>query len=145
MLTLIPFVMIRGAHLPTLVAGPASADYGRLAARRHALTPVRPALAIVRRRRRRRLAMRHDAPRWFERDLLGGPLPPILLLTLGMSLAIAPLTTLLVSVIGGPARPGGNNEERTYRQKETAHEDPNHHRRHLRDPRHLDGRPHLRP
>ena len=55
--------------------------------------------------------------------------------------------TRSVSVISRPARPGGNNEERrpTYRQKEKAHEDPNHHRRHLRRPRLLDGRPHLRP
>ena len=50
-----------------------------------------------------------------------------------------------MSVISRPARPGGNNEERrpTYRQKEKAHEDPNHHRRHLRRLRLLDGRPHL--
>ena len=55
--------------------------------------------------------------------------------------------TRSVSLISRPARPGGNNEERrpTYRQKEKAHEDPNHHRRHLRRPRLLDGRPHLRP
>jgi MFS family permease len=100
MLTLIPFVMIRGAHLPRPgLHPPASADCGRLAARRHALPPVRPALAIVRRRHRRRLGMRHDAPCRFERDLLGGHLPPILLLSLGMSLAIAPLTTLVLTSV----------------------------------------------
>jgi len=70
---------------------PASADYGRLAARRHALPPVRPALAIVRRRRRRRLGMRHDAPCRFRTRPIGRTSSaPILLLSLGMSLAIAP-------------------------------------------------------
>ena len=44
-------------------------------------------------------------------------------------------------------RPGRNNEERrpTYMQREEAHEDPNHHRRHLRRPSLLDGRRRLRP
>ena len=79
----------------------ASADYGRLAAHRHALSPVRPALAIVRRRRCSRLGIRHDAPRIrVERDLLGCTSPsPILLLPLVMSLAIAPLTTLVLTSV----------------------------------------------
>jgi hypothetical protein len=48
-----------------------------------------------------------------------------------------------VSVISRPARPGANNEERrpTYKQIEKAHEDPNHHRRHVRRHSLLDGRP----
>src|SRR6185369_9282362 len=78
---------------------PASADYCRFAPRRHALPPVRPALAIVRRRCRRRLGMRHGAPYRFECDLLGGHLPPILLLSVGMILAIAPLTTLVLTSV----------------------------------------------
>jgi peptide-methionine (R)-S-oxide reductase len=46
-----------------------------------------------------------------------------------------------------PLEAAGNNEERrpTSRQREKAHEDPNHYRHHLRRPRLLDGQPHLRP
>ena len=61
----------------------ASADYGRLAAHRHALSPVRPALAIVRRRRCRRLGIRHDAPSSGRTRPIGRTSPsPILLLRL---------------------------------------------------------------
>jgi hypothetical protein len=55
--------------------------------------------------------------------------------------------TRSVSAISRPARPGRNNEERrpTYRQKEKAHEDPNHNHSYLHRPRFRDGRLRLRP
>jgi predicted MFS family arabinose efflux permease len=111
--------------------------------------------------------------------------PPILLLALGISLAIAPLTTLVltsvesdragtasgvnsavsragslfaIALLGGVLQQGGPQLFSGFhmamalaavacvtRQREKAHEDPNHYRRHLRHPRLLDGRPHLRP
>jgi len=80
MLTLIPFVMIRARHCPTLVAGLAFIPLQVLitvvsAARRHALPPVGGA-CHVRRRRRRRLGYAMTLPCRFERDLLGGYLSP---------------------------------------------------------------------
>jgi hypothetical protein len=64
-----------------------------------AVGPVRPALAIVR-RRRRGLGMRHGAPCRFERDLLGGHLSPHPVAGAGHEpLAIAPLTTLVLTSV----------------------------------------------
>jgi hypothetical protein len=105
MLTMIPFVMIRGVHLPipTLVAGLAFIPLQVL------ITVVSPlagmlcrrfgrALAVVRRRRRRGLGMRPGAPCRLERELLGGHLSPDPVAGAG-HLASAPLTTLvLISV-----------------------------------------------
>ena len=104
MLTLIPFVMIRGAHLPTLVAGLAFIPLQVL------ITVVSPLAGMLCRRFGRRLplfaggavvalgcamALRVGSNATYWADIF----PPILLLALGMSLAIAPLTTLvLISV-----------------------------------------------
>jgi len=104
MLTLIPFVMIRGAHLSTLVAGLAFIPLQIL------ITVVSPLVGILCRRFGRRLPL-----------FAGGAVvglgcamacrvgvnatywavffPPILLLSLGMSLAIAPLTTLVLTSV----------------------------------------------
>ena len=104
MLTLIPFVMIRGARLPTLAAGLAFIPLQVLVA------VVSPLAGILCRRLGRRfplfaggciaalgcamsLRIGSDATYWAD------IFPAVLLLALGMSLAIAPLTTLvLVSV-----------------------------------------------
>ena len=104
MLTLIPFVMIRGAHLPTLVAGLAFIPLQVL------ITVVSPLAGMLCRRFGRRLplfagsavvslgcamALRIGPKATYWADIF----PSILLLALGMSLAIAPLTTLvLISV-----------------------------------------------
>jgi MFS family permease len=132
MLTLIPFVMIRGAHLPTLVAGlafiPLQVQQRGLTRRvplRHRPARRRPAggrssavLRIphsdgcrrggVRSRHARGVHYRAGAPRRLHPARL----------------------TRSVSVISRPTRPGGNSEERrpTCRQNQKA-----------------DGRPHLRP
>src|SRR5499433_122664 len=94
MLTLIPFVMIRGAHLPTLVAGLAFIPLQVL------ITVVSPLAGMLCRRFGRRLplfaggavvalgcaaALRVGSNATYWADIF----PPILLLALGMSLAIA--------------------------------------------------------
>jgi MFS family permease len=101
MLTLIPFVMIRGAHLPTLVAGLAFIPLQVL------ITVVSPLAGMLCRQFGRRLplfggdavaslgcamALRIGPNATFWADIF----PSILLLALGMSLAIAPLTTLVL-------------------------------------------------
>jgi MFS family permease len=104
MLTLIPFVMIQGAHLPTLVAGLAFIPLQVL------ITVVSPLAGMLCRRFGRRLplfaggvvvalgcamALRigPNATYWADFFL------PILLLAVGMSLAIAPLTTLVLTSV----------------------------------------------
>ncbi|MGY3076916.1 putative MFS family arabinose efflux permease [Bradyrhizobium sp. LM6.10] len=102
MLTLIPFVMIRGAHLPTLVAGLAFTPLEVL------ITVVSPLAGMLCRRFGRRLplfaggavvasgctmALRVGATYWAD------IFPSILLLALGPSLAIAPLTTLVLTSV----------------------------------------------
>src|SRR5262245_25584672 len=104
MLTLIPFVMIRGAHLPTLVAGLAFIPLQVL------ITVVSPLAGMLCHRFGRRLplfaggavvalgcamAIRvgSNATYWAE------IFPPILLLALGMSLVNAPLTTLVLTSV----------------------------------------------
>src|SRR5262249_10469021 len=112
MLTLIPFVMIRGAHLSTLVAGLAFIPLQVL------ITVVSPLAGMLCRRFGRRLplfaggavvalgcaaALRVGSNATYWADIF----PPILLLALGMSLAIAPLTTLVLTSVepdrAGPA------------------------------------------
>jgi EmrB/QacA subfamily drug resistance transporter len=109
MLTLIPFVMIRGARLPTLMAGLAFIPLQVL------ITVVSPLAGMLCRRFGRRLplfaggavvasgcamALRIGPSATYWADIF----PSILLLALGMSLAIAPLTTLvLTSVESGRA------------------------------------------
>jgi EmrB/QacA subfamily drug resistance transporter len=104
MLTLIPFVIIRGAHLPTLVAGLAFIPLQVL------ITVVSPLAGILCRRFGRRLplfaggavvalgcalTLRVGSNATYWTDIF----PPILLLSLGMSLAIAPLTTLVLTSV----------------------------------------------
>jgi len=101
MLTLIPFVMIRGAHLPTLVAGLAFIPLQVL------ITVVSPLAGMLCRKFGRRsplfgggavaalgcaMALRIGPNATYWADIF----PSILLLALGMSLAIAPLTTLVL-------------------------------------------------
>jgi EmrB/QacA subfamily drug resistance transporter len=103
-LTLIPFVMIRGAHLPTLVAGLAFIPLQVL------ITVVSPLAGMLCRRFGRRLplfaggavvalgcamTLRVGSNATYWADIF----PPILLLSLGMSLAIAPLTTLVLTSV----------------------------------------------
>jgi EmrB/QacA subfamily drug resistance transporter len=104
MLTLIPFVMIRGAHLPTLMAGLAFIPLQLL------ITVVSPLAGTLCRRFGRRLplfaggvvaalgcamALRIGPNASYWADIF----PSILLLALGMSLAIAPLTTLVLTSV----------------------------------------------
>jgi MFS family permease len=104
MMTLIPFVMIQGAHLPTLVAGLAFIPLQVL------ITVVSPLAGILCRRFGRRLplcagsavvalgcamALRVGPNATYWADIF----PSILLLALGMSLAIAPLTTLVLTSV----------------------------------------------
>jgi len=104
LLTLIPFVMIRGARLPTLVAGLAFIPLQVL------ITVVSPLAGMLCRRFGRRpplftgaavvalgcaMALRIGANATYWADIF----PPILLLALGMSLAIAPLTTLVLTSV----------------------------------------------
>jgi EmrB/QacA subfamily drug resistance transporter len=104
MLTLIPFVMIRGAHLPTLVAGMAFIPLQLL------VTVVSPLAGMLCRRFGRRLplfaggvvaalgcamALRIGPNATYWSDIF----PSVLLLALGMSLAIAPLTTLVLTSV----------------------------------------------
>ncbi|WOH80966.1 MFS transporter [Bradyrhizobium sp. BEA-2-5] len=104
MLTLIPFVMIRGAHLPTLVAGLAFIPLQVL------ITVVSPLAGMLCRRFGRRLplfaggavaasgctmALRVGPNATYWADIF----PSVLLLALGMSLAIAPLTTLVLTSV----------------------------------------------
>jgi EmrB/QacA subfamily drug resistance transporter len=104
MLTLIPFVMIRGAHLPTVVAGLAFIPLQVL------ITVVSPLAGMLCRRVGRRLplfaggavvalgcamALRIGPNATYWADIF----PPIVLLALGMSLAIAPLTTLVLTSV----------------------------------------------
>ncbi|MGY4406476.1 MFS transporter [Bradyrhizobium sp. USDA 3315] len=104
MLTLIPFVMIRGAHLPTLMAGLAFIPLQVL------ITVVSPLAGILYRGFGRRLplfaggavvalgcalTLRVGSNATYWADIF----PPILLLSLGMSLAIAPLTTLVLTSV----------------------------------------------
>jgi EmrB/QacA subfamily drug resistance transporter len=103
-LTLIPFVMIRGAHLPTLVAGLAFIPLQVL------ITVVSPLAGMLCRGFGRRLPLfaggavvalgcammlRVGSNATYWADIF----PPILLLSLGMSLAIAPLTTLVLTSV----------------------------------------------
>ena len=104
MLTLIPFVMIRGAHLSTLVAGLAFIPLQVL------ITVVSPLAGMLCRRFGRRLplfaggavvalrctvALRVGPNATYWADIF----PSILLLALGMSLAVAPLTTLVLTSV----------------------------------------------
>jgi EmrB/QacA subfamily drug resistance transporter len=104
MLTLIPFVMIRGVHLPTLVAGLAFIPLQVL------IAIVSPLAGMLCRRFGRRLplfaggavvalacavALRVDSNAIYWADIFA----PILLLALGMSVAIAPLTTLVLTSV----------------------------------------------
>lgn len=104
MLTLIPFVMIRGAQLPTLLAGLAFIPLQVL------ITLVSPFAGTLCRRFGRRLplfgggiivamgcalSLRIGPSASYWADIF----PPILLLSLGMSLAIAPLTTLVLTSV----------------------------------------------
>jgi EmrB/QacA subfamily drug resistance transporter len=104
MLTLIPFVMIRGAHLPTLMAGLAFIPLQLL------ITVVSPLAGALCRGFGRRLplfaggavvalgctmALRIGPNATYWADIF----PSILLLALGMSLAIAPLTTLVLTSV----------------------------------------------
>ncbi|WP_407352095.1 MFS transporter [Luteimonas sp. R10] len=104
MLTLIPFVMIRGAHLPTLVAGLAFVPLQVL------IAVVSPLAGMLCRRFGRRLplfaggsvvalgcaiSLRIDSNATYWAHIF----PPVLLLALGMSLAIAPLTTLVLTSV----------------------------------------------
>lgn len=104
MLTLIPFVMIRGAHLPTLVAGLAFIPLQVL------IAVVSPLAGVLCRRFGRRLplfaggavvalgcamSLRIGSDATYWADIF----PAILLLALGMSLAIAPLTTLVLTSV----------------------------------------------
>jgi EmrB/QacA subfamily drug resistance transporter len=104
MLTLIPFVMIRGADLPTLVAGLAFIPLQVL------ITVVSPLAGILCRQFGRRtplfaggaiaslgcaMALRIGPNATYWADIF----PSILLLALGMSVAIAPLTTLVLTSV----------------------------------------------
>ncbi|WP_245344040.1 MFS transporter [Bradyrhizobium japonicum] len=104
MLTLIPFVMIRGAHLSTLVAGLAFIPLQVL------ITVVSPLAGMLCRRFGRRwplfaggavvasgctMALRIGPNATYWADIF----PSILLVALGMSLAIAPLTTLVLTSV----------------------------------------------
>lgn len=104
MLTLIPFVMIQGAHLPALVAGLAFIPLQVL------ITVVSPLAGVLCRRFGRRvplfaggavaalgciMALRIGPNATYWADIF----PSILLLALGMSLAIAPLTTLVLTSV----------------------------------------------
>jgi EmrB/QacA subfamily drug resistance transporter len=104
MLTLIPFVMIRGANLPTLMAGMAFIPLQVL------IAVVSPLAGMLCRRFGRRLpllaggavvalgcaiALRIGPNATYWADIF----PPILLLALGMSVAIAPLTTLVLTSV----------------------------------------------
>jgi Na+/melibiose symporter-like transporter len=104
MLTLIPFVMIRGAQLPTLVAGMAFIPLQVL------ITVVSPLAGVLCRWSGRRLplfaggavvalgcvmTLRVGSNATYWADIF----PSILLLSLGMSLAIAPLTTLVLTSV----------------------------------------------
>jgi EmrB/QacA subfamily drug resistance transporter len=104
MLTLIPFVMIRGAHLPTLMAGVAFIPLQVL------ITVVSPFADTLCRQFGRRLplfaggavvalgcamTLRIGSNATYWADIF----PPILLLALGMSAAIAPLTTLVLTSV----------------------------------------------
>ncbi|WFU30853.1 MFS transporter [Bradyrhizobium brasilense] len=104
MLTLIPFVMIRGAHLPALVAGLSFIPLQVL------ITAVSPLAGVLCRRFGRRvplfsggavatlgciMALRIGPSATYWADIF----PSILLLALGMSLAIAPLTTLVLTSV----------------------------------------------
>jgi EmrB/QacA subfamily drug resistance transporter len=104
MLTLIPFVMIRGAHLPALVAGLAFIPLQVL------ITVVSPLAGVLCRRFGRRvplfaggavvalgcfLALRVGPNAAYWADIF----PSILLLAFGMSLAVAPLTTLVLTSV----------------------------------------------
>ena len=103
-LILIPFVMIRGAHLPTLVAGLAFIPLQVL------ITVVSPLAGMLCRRFGRRLplfaggavvalgcamTLRVGSNATYWADIF----PSILLLSLGMSLAVAPLTTLVLTSV----------------------------------------------
>jgi predicted MFS family arabinose efflux permease len=103
-LTLIPFVMIRGAHLPTLVAGLAfiplqvlitvvSPLAGRLCRRFGRRLPLFAGSAVVALGCAMALRVGPNATYWAD------IFPSILLLALGMSLAIAPLTTLVLTSV----------------------------------------------
>jgi EmrB/QacA subfamily drug resistance transporter len=104
MLTLIPFVMIRGAHLPTLMAGVAFIPLQVL------ITVISPLAGMLCRQFGRRLplfagsvvvalgcamALRIGSNATYWADIF----PSILLLALGMSVAIAPLTTLVLTSV----------------------------------------------
>ncbi|MGY4476165.1 MFS transporter [Bradyrhizobium sp. USDA 3364] len=103
-LTLIPFVMIRGAHLPTLAAGLAFIPLQVL------ITVISPLAGMLCRQFGRRLplfaggavaalgcatALRIGPNATYWTDIF----PSILLLALGMSSAIAPLTTLVLTSV----------------------------------------------
>jgi MFS family permease len=109
-LTLIPFVMIRGAHLPTLAAGLAFIPMQVL------ITVVSPLAGMLCRQFGRRLplfsggavaalgcaiALRIGPNATYWADIF----PAIVLLALGMGLAIAPLTTLVLTSVE-PERAG---------------------------------------
>jgi len=104
LLTLIPFVMIQGAHLSTLMAGLAFIPLQVL------ITVVSPLAGMLCRRFGRRMplfagsavvalscimALRIGPNATYWPDIF----PSILLLALGMSLAIAPLTTLVLTSV----------------------------------------------
>jgi MFS family permease len=105
MITLIPFVMIRGAHLPTLVAGLAFIPLQVL------ITVVSPLAGMLCRRFGRRLPLFAGGAvvaLGCGMALRVGPnattywadiFPSVLLLALGMSLAIAPLTPLVLTSV----------------------------------------------
>jgi EmrB/QacA subfamily drug resistance transporter len=104
MLTLIPFVMIRGAHLPALMAGLAFIPMQVV------ITVVSPLAGMLCREFGRRLplffggalaalgcamALRIGPDATYWADIF----PAIVLLALGMGLAIAPLTTLVLTSV----------------------------------------------
>jgi EmrB/QacA subfamily drug resistance transporter len=104
MLTLIPFVMIRGAHLPTLVTGLAfiplqvlitvvSPLAGQLCRRFGRRVPLFAGSAIVALGCAMALRVGSNATYWAD------IFRPILVLSLGMSVAIAPLTTLVLTSV----------------------------------------------
>jgi EmrB/QacA subfamily drug resistance transporter len=110
MMTLIPFVMIRGAHLPTLVAGLAFIPL------QVSVTVVSPLAGMLCRQFGRRLplvagggtvalgcamALRIGPNASYWADIF----PAILLLALGISLLVAPLTTLVLTSVD-PDRAG---------------------------------------
>ena len=110
MLTLIPFVMIQGAHMPALAAGLAFLPLQVL------ITVVSPLAGVLCRRFGRRMplfaggavvasgcamAVRIGPGASYWSDIF----PSVLLLALGMSLLIAPLTTLVLTSVE-PGRAG---------------------------------------